>query len=105
MKGKIIWPEVSSTVSLTIPDLSGEYSNDFSGQDAYQGGLICQSIVGFHGRARKLLIDDITSLTSDELSEIFEAPVSHINTKFFGIPRIEPRFLQVAERVWARTWH
>ena len=74
MKGKIIWPEVSSTVSLTIPDLSGEYSNDFSGQDAYQGGLICQSIVGFHGRARKLLIDDITSLTSDELSEIFDTP-------------------------------
>ena len=36
--------------------------------------MICQSIVGFHGRARKLLIDDITSLTSDELSQIFDTP-------------------------------
>ena len=48
--------------------------HDILGQDAYQGGLICQSIVGFHGRARKLLIDDITSLTSDELSQIFDTP-------------------------------
>ena len=51
-----------------------EAINDILGQDAYQGGLICQSIVGFHGRARKLLIDDITSLTSDELSQIFDTP-------------------------------
>lgn len=68
---------------LIIQNLKSAISNEgeenlarslLNGQDAYQGGLICQSIVGFHGRARKLLIDDITSLTSDELSQIFDTP-------------------------------
>ena len=75
MKEKTILREVSWTVSSRRRHRVAWlklYEN--LGQDAYQGGLICQSIVGFHGRARKLLIDDITSLTSDELSQIFDTP-------------------------------
>ena len=75
MREKTILREVSWTVSSRRRHRVAWlklYEN--LGQDAYQGGLICQSIVGFHGRARKLLIDDITSLTSDELSQIFDTP-------------------------------
>ena len=44
-----------------------------SSQVSYQGGLVCQALMTYHGRARKLILDDLFALELEELKTIFDS--------------------------------
>ena len=58
----------------TIPTrLMKRFSGDFGVQISYQGSLICQAILDFGGRTRKIFIDALMETEKETLEKIFDS--------------------------------
>jgi len=71
-----------------------------SGQQVnYQGGLVCQALMTYHGRARKLILDDLFALELEELNTVFDsAPGSFLLEKMAKtIP--EKKFIELLKKL------
>ena len=61
---------------------------------SYQGGLVCQALMTFHGRARKLILDDLFELEREQLKAIFDStPGSYLLEKM-GATIPEKKFIE-----------
>lgn len=66
---------------------------------SYQGGLICQAITQYNGRARKILLDDLLNLEESDLEFIFDsAPGSYLIEKM-GSKIQEKKFIEILRKI------
>jgi len=61
---------------------------------SYQGGLVCQALMTFHGRARKLILDDLFELEREQLKAIFDSAPGSFLLEKMGATIPEKKFIE-----------
>ena len=61
---------------------------------SYQGGLVCQALMKFHGRARKLILDDLFELEREQLKAIFDSAPGSFLLEKMGATIPEKKFIE-----------
>jgi len=65
----------------------------------YQGGLICQAVVEYNGRARKHFLDDLISLDSSQLESIFDSPPGSYLIEKMGKCIQDKKFIEILKKL------